>query len=143
MSDGVGGFDLAPALEVAAREDEGQVVHIHDQLGEPLYYENGSGKKPVTITVVGTYSKRYRASLDQQQGKQFKRRRFDPEDARKDTLEILSRCVLAWEGVYNQGQPLEFNRKNVLDVLAVPFVREQVEVAMGDHAGFFKTSSPG
>jgi hypothetical protein len=49
------GFDLDAVEHVAKREDEGNVIHLRDHVGALMYYMDGDDKKPVTITMAGTY----------------------------------------------------------------------------------------
>jgi len=52
------GLDLAGAPDVAEREEQGVTVTLIDDTGEAMM----EGGLPVTMTVVGTYSKTYRTA---------------------------------------------------------------------------------
>ena len=133
------GFDLNSEKAAVAREDEGIVVHITNSKGEPMHFGDG---QPVTVTVAGTYSKRYRDAERERVDRRFKGRQPNIETIRRDALEITADCVLAWSGFFDNGKPLDCIRSNVVKVLdGVPWVREQVEKAMEDHAGFSRASS--
>lgn len=136
----MGGFDLGHAKAVADREDVGQVVHLKDESGEPLYVDEAR-TEPVTVTVVGTYSSRYRRALDGKLDRQARNRRADPESVKQDSLEVIADCVIAWAGIVNGGVPLDCKRVNVLKLLDVVWIKEQITAAMEDHAGFFRASS--
>ena len=138
------GFDLSKANKVSEREDAGSVVQIMDETGEPLFYGEGNDK-PVTITVAGEFSRVYRRAEDAIRGQQLKRRgNLTPQELRRQSIELLSRCVLAWEGFENAGQPLDCTRENVSAVLSsAEWIRKQVDQATTDHSAPFGKPSQG
>ena len=132
-------FDLSAEKSKVEREDEGIVVTINDERGETMHFGDG---QPVTVRVVGTYSKKYRDAERLRVDRRFKRGGVDPDVIRKEALELTAECVLEWSGFFDAGKPLDCTRANVVRVLdAVPWVRQQVEVAMEDHAGFSRAPS--
>jgi hypothetical protein len=134
------GFDLGAATPIIEREDEGQCVRITGVDGSELTFGDG---EPVTMTVSGTYSKRYRKARNAQI-RQMRSRRSQPslEDIERDAVALHAECVSAWAGFFEAGKPLDCTKANVLRVLeAAPWIHEQVVVAMEDHAGFFANSS--
>ena len=135
-------MDISLGKDVAAREDEGTVVHLKDAAGELAYYGD-KNDQPVTMTVVGTYSTRYRRALDAQRDRAIKRRGANVDGATvgRDATDLLASCVIAWEGIESNGAPLPFSKANVAAVLdACPWIREDVERASNDHAAFFSRS---
>lgn len=131
------GFDLGSAPSVAEREDEGAVVHVRSETGERLY----DGDVPVTITVAGTYSTRYKAATLAQRNRALKTRQadFDAERLDENALAIMSACVISWQGFRAGDVPLAPTPQNVRAVFErAPWIREQVEAAMTDHAAFFR-----
>jgi len=136
------GLDITKAAEAAKVEDEGQVVHVRDRDGEPLYTDE---QQPVTITVAGTYSGKYRQAANRQRDRLVKMRRakLSGELIEQQQLELMAACVLDWHGFTVDGKPVPCNVENAKQLLAsVPWVREQVEEAMNDHEGFSRSSSP-
>lgn len=134
------GFDLTATGQVIEQEEAGRVVHVYDVTGEPMYH----GEDPVTVTVVGTYSKRYRDALEVKRDKRLvsARGKPDADSIREDALDVTATCVIGWHGFFDDGEPMLCNKGNVLRVLkAAPWVREQIEQAMEDHAGFSASSS--
>lgn len=121
---------------VAQREDEGTVVAIRDEAGEKMYQDDGV--TPVTITVVGTYSGRYRRLIEGNNDRAWKRAgRMDAEESRKASLETIAGCILAWDGFTSGGQPFPLTKANACLLLdQCPWIREQVEKAMTDHSLF-------
>lgn len=139
-----GGFDLGAVASVEADEDAGQVVEIQDRDYAPLYFTNGSGEKqPVSITVAGTYSRRYRNAKNVQATRTLNRRntQLTGEMLDANQLELTIACVIDWAGFFDAGKQIECSRENVAKTLTrAPWIRDQVEVAMGDHAGFMRES---
>jgi hypothetical protein len=132
--------EIGNAKSVAEREDEGTPVHIRNEAGE-LQYEND---KPVTITVAGSYSKTYRKATEAQRDKSLKQRRSVPtgEQLSRQALEILASCIVSWEGFTSQGKPFGYSKENAIALLdSAPWIREQCEEALYDHASFFPKAS--
>jgi hypothetical protein len=128
-------------LKTAAAEDEGTLVAIRDASGEPELQPNGD---PVTITVAGTYSSRYRRAMDNQRERLLKQRRtsLTGEGLNRQQLELIAASIIEWEGFTAEGQPYPFTKENAIALLDnAPWIREQVEEAMGDHAAFFPKAS--
>jgi hypothetical protein len=133
------GFDLGTAATRAAKEDEGQDLHVRDVDGQP--YTNPA----FTIRVAGTYSKVYRDMVNVQRDHLLRQRRtqLTGEALSRQQLDLTAACILSWEGLTDNGQPVPHSRENAVRLLtAAPWIREQVEEAMADHAGFFGNSSP-
>lgn len=131
------GFDLSTAKTTAEREDEGQWVIIRDPQGEVMEYD---GEKQVRILVAGSYSHHYRKAQDAQRNRLIKQRRtsLTGDAVKQQQLELTAACVLAWEGVFDGGKPLDCTRESAARLLdACPWVARQVEEAMEDHAAFF------
>lgn len=138
------GFEISNSKSVAEREDEGTVVHIADAVGEKMFYGEGDEKKPVTITVAGTYSATYRRATDAQRERMMKQRRaaLTGEQLAKQQLALVASCVLAWGGFVNNDKPFPATKENAMLLFdQAPWIREQVEEAMNDHQAFFPSSS--
>jgi hypothetical protein len=134
-------MDITDAQAQAAQEDQGQTIEIRTAAGEPELHDG----TPVTITVVGLYSDTYRRIYDRQREQIFKRgrRALTGEALRRQQIELVAACIRDWHGFTNGGLPFPYTKDNAVALLnAVPWIREQVEEAMGDHAGFFKSALP-
>lgn len=134
-------MDVTQAATTAEREDAGIVVHV-EEADHTLAQENG---KPVTITVAGTYSTRYRKAFEAQRRRIFGRvrRRPDADDAYRQALELVAACVISWEGFTNNGQPYPCTPANAVALFEqAPWILRQVEDAMEDHERFFRPGSP-
>lgn len=138
------GLNISNTRTIAEREDEGTTVHVRGADSEQLYFQDGAERKPVTLLVAGTYSKIYRRTIDSQREKLLKQRRssLSSEQIARQQLEAIAACILGWEGIFNGDQALPLNKENAITLLeSAPWVREQVEEAMNDHAAFFTNSS--
>lgn len=134
-------FDISKAQEALAAEDEGIAVEIRDNSGEVALCPDGS---PVTITVVGSYSKRCGDAREALQKRMAALKVRKPSRAQSEQHQawFVADCVLDWHGITDDGKPFVFTRDNAIDLfLRLPFVREQVEAAMVDHAAFFSKRS--
>lgn len=135
------GIELSSKQDVAKREDEGSTIHLRDEMQEP-WIEDG---KPVTITVAGMYSTRYRRA-ESASGRRFQkqmRAQGGDFDMRAYNEDVAAQCVLAWSGFTDSGQPVEPTRDLVLRLFAaMPWVYPQVSAAMENHAAFFGKGSP-
>ncbi len=136
-----GGLNLGAAQAVAEREDEGRVIEIMDAMGEPLVYMDGDTEKPVWSRVAGSYSKTYRRAVERQRRQALGRRRgrMTSEELTANQIELEAACVLEWGGVIeDDGKVVEHNTENVTSMLAgITWYREQIQIAIEDHAGFF------
>lgn len=128
-------FDLGKAAEVAVREDEGRTVGLVDETGAPM--------DGVTVTVVGSYSKRYREAVDARANRKFRLGKVPtPAEVRAETLHLYADCVTGWAGFEKNGQPHTCTREHVVEVFEkAPWIYEQVAQAVEDHAGFSRASS--
>ena len=124
--------------DVAEREDAGIIIPLRNERGEKEY--QGDGKTPVTMLVAGTYSSRYRRALEASRDQALKQRTVDGDQLEQRSLAVVAACVIGWEGLETDDHtPIPFSKANALDILAAcPWIREQVEAAMNDHAAFFR-----
>lgn len=136
------GFDLSTAPDLGAIEDEGVVLELRDEHDEPMTY--GADKKPVTITVCGTYSTTYLNVIKEQKrrfGKKLGRGGNISDITEGHDIEAMVACVKAWEGFTANGSAFPCTKANVTAVLTsskAQHIRTQVERVMGDHERFFK-----
>ena len=129
---------------VEEREDEGVELHVRDEAGEKLYADTPSGKIPVVITVAGTYSKTYRRAAEANRDRAAKSRRMDGDAMERQGLELVAKCILGWKGFFTDDactQLYALTKQNAIALLqGAPWIREQVEAAMMDHASFLRTA---
>jgi hypothetical protein len=131
-------MEIRNSKPIRDREEEGTVINVRDVSGEI--------QEGVTITVVGTYSQTYRKAVNANRDKVLKERRsaLDGDAIDSRTLETAAKCIKGWTGFTADGQPFPYNKENAIALLTeAPWIREQVEEAMNDHASFFpKASAP-
>ena len=130
-------LDLNVAATEASHEDDGQTLTLEDREGQPY-------DPPATIVVAGSYSKHCRtaeARFDRELARSGRRKL--PEDfTLQRRIQVAAACILSWDGIVADGAVVPCTRENAIALLScAPWVREQVEEAMNDHAGFSKTAS--
>lgn len=115
------------------------VVLNHPATGEPL---------DATITVAGVDSKRFRKAKhevdNRRLGTMVRRGKANltAEQLDEESLAILVLCTLGWKNVSWDDKPLECTPENVRMLYTkLPWVREQVDRAMGDRERFLKQSA--
>jgi hypothetical protein len=63
-----------------------------------------------------------------------------PEEVEQDGLELLAKCTRSWSGVVIEGKDIEFSYDNAVMVYErFPWIKEQVDTAIGDRANFIKS----
>ena len=126
--------DLAQFDTLAQAQEEGIDV--------PIKAPDGSDTD-IVIRVAGTDSARVRKARQKIADKYLRDRRrkaLSSEELDERDLQLLSQAVISWTGVEFNGQALECTVENVDMVLRrLPFIREQVDAAVGDRAGFMKS----
>jgi hypothetical protein len=124
-------LEISTSKNVAEREEEGITIDIKDASGE---------KEPgVQITVAGTYSATYRKAQSQNRDKFLKQRGgLDGDTLETRSLELTAKCIKSWKGFTSDGKEFPCTKDNAIALLSgAPWIREQVEEAMNDHASFF------
>lgn len=101
-------------------------------------------KSPITIKLLGTDSKAYR-----NKNRDFQRKRIakmtksrsktiDYTVSDEDACELLAECTIGWSGIIVEGKPLEFSKEAAENLyFEFSWIREQVDVFIGDRANFF------
>lgn len=143
------GFNLKDAATQSAAEDQGTVVPLKDVHGLPMFYGPEDALKPVTVTVAGTYSERFRKAERAFIEGMGRSRDVSGLSASLDRRgEILAAgCVVAWDGIFEDATettPIPATAENAATIFrSARWVFEQVWAAMNDHARFFpKPSTP-
>ncbi len=134
------GIDVLAAKAVAEREEEGTPVHIKDEASEPQY----EGEKPVTITVVGSFSTTFRKAEAREMERQLKHRqnKLSADLVQKRRVALAAAACTGWQGFTLGDQPFPFSRDNAVMLFeAAPWILAQVEEARDDHEGFSGSAS--
>lgn len=103
---------------------------------------NGDGSE-MTITVHGPYSKKYKAIAHAQQNRRLQKAQrtggklnLSAEEIEAAALELLIKCVDGWSITLGGEQP-DCTEGKVREVFTeLPWVREQVDAALGDAQAF-------
>lgn len=103
---------------------------------------NGDGSE-MTITVHGPYSKKYKAISHAQQNRRLQKAQrtggklnLSAEEIEGAALELLIKCVDGWNITLSGEQP-DCTEAKVREVFTeLPWVREQVDTALGDAQAF-------
>jgi len=138
------GFDIAEAQQVAEQEDLGTPVPVKDVTGNERTYRAADGTvKQVVIWMAGLHSRRYRRKREQQKNRKMKRNTLTEGKFHDDTLELAAACAIRWDGIRFNGQPVECNEHNALQLFkAASWVLDDCVEAMEDPALFFGSASP-
>jgi hypothetical protein len=131
---------------VSAAAEDGAVLELKDPAGEPILKDDGS---PVTITLAGTESKKWKKARNAVGDRYLKNanpRNSSPvrtmDEALSDQAFQLASVTLAWDGVIVDGQELPCTHDNAKKIyLQYDWVREQVDLFVGERRNFWKASS--
>lgn len=111
----------------------------------PILFDDGT---PMTITMNGLYSEKYRSEQDAQQAVRLKRVQasggkvtITPEEMREDRLNFVVSMVDSWD-IQLDGSKPKCTPAVIRDVFArLPFIYEQCDRALEDGQSFLETSS--
>lgn len=139
----VTGFDISEQKELAKKEDEGITLHLEGVDGKPMFFRNSVGEVvPVTITVAGSNSDRFKDIENRIRKRKLKPRQLTGDTLHNDQIEKAAYCTLRWEGILDKGNPVRCDHANALALYKhLPFVLRQVIEAMDDHESFFSNGS--
>ena len=127
-------FDFTK-LDFATKAEEGAVMQVKNPLtGEAL---------GATITLIGTDSKAFRDLAKQRATAALKRTKEEQEnyDSDDEMSVMLSKCTLAWLGVEEGVEAVEFSQENALMMYRkYRWLRDQVDQFIGDRANFLPSA---
>lgn len=137
-------FNL-PGMDTRTLSEAGVQMQVKSLQGDILKGKDG---QPVTLTLLGPDSDKYRAMTRAQVRKRFSR--MSASDAAKDTfaedeadaLEILVACTVDWSGILTtKGEPIPCTPETVRALYSgFPVIRDQADVFMASRANFTKAS---
>ncbi len=65
------------------------------------------------------------------------------DDSDKEGIALLAACTTGWENMLLEGKQVPFSRKAAIDIYTrFPWIKEQIDNAVGDRALFMKASQP-
>jgi len=126
-------------LNLDKQAEAGAVMHLcHPVTDEPLMH----GGEAMTINLIGTESKQYRAKEREFQNKRLnqlargKKPQFGMSD--DEACELLSVCITGWGGIVEDGNAIEFSQRTAVALLTkFKWIRDQVDEFVGDRNNFF------
>ena len=133
------GFDLSATAGVEQAQDAGVTVHVEDASGKALFIDGDEGR-PVTITVAGVYSRRYRRAEEEVSRRVAKSR--GKISGRQAVIEKAAACTLSWDGIFHHRKAVDCTAENAERLYrADPSVLDQVAAAQHDAEGFTRRPS--
>jgi hypothetical protein len=133
------GIDLAN-IDTVKGSNEGFDVQI--------YHPGTNEDLGITITVLGKDSDEFQSVTRAQSKKRMARLNkggfraatiITPEEIEQDAISLLAACTKKWSGVVVEGNAIECTTANATMLYErFPWIREQVDVAIGDRANFIK-----
>jgi hypothetical protein len=121
--------------EASQKEDTPRPITIKDAIGD---------ETDVVFMIVGTLSKRYKKAQTRNRA-QWGRKAAGGDELDQQAREATAACVVSWNGIVDQdGAAVPCTPDNVAQLLdEMPWVREQLDGEIRDHAAFFtKRSTP-
>lgn len=116
-----------------------------------IYHPGTNEDLDVTINVLGKDSDEFQKVSRAQSKKRmaklskggFRNTSAIPlEEVEQDGIELLASCTRGWSGVVVDGKEVPFSKDAAVDVYTrFPWIREQVDAAIGDRANFIKGSA--
>lgn len=131
---------------VGAVKDTTTVTLYHPATNEDLL---NADKSPMTVTVHGPYSNRYKKALRDQQHSRMtaigrgraKSATLSPEELDAFSEALLIECIEDWKITLEGDKTLPFSAETAAEVFKeFPWVREQISAAMGDVGDFLEPS---
>jgi hypothetical protein len=127
--------DLADFANLSQVQDDGIDVNIlHPSTGEEL---------GIVIRVAGPDSARQKKAqyaVNNERLRMSRNKRPTAAELEADARRITAAAIISWEGVVENGNPVELTKDSAVDLLTrYPFIYEQLAAAAGDRAGFIKS----
>lgn len=130
-------------LDVSKAADKAATMHLVDPVeGGFLYADDDTQKKPMTIDLLGSDSKKFRAAVSKQQRKAARRGRGSPDLAQQErnAAELFAAVTTGWKNMLLGGQELEFSQENAMKLYVdYPWIRAQIDEFIADRGNYFKS----
>jgi hypothetical protein len=129
--------------DVGTVKDTTTITLYHPATGKDLLNADGT---PMTVTLHGPYSERYKSVLREQQQRRMtdmtrgsRNTTLDADEIEAMSRELILRCVETWSLTLEGDEKLAFSRETVDSVFVeFPWARDQVNAAMGNVADFLE-----
>lgn len=112
-----------------------------------IYHPGTNEDLGISITVLGKDSDEFQKISRQHSKKRmakitkggFRGATIPLEEIEQDALELLAAVTKAWKNVVVDGNDLPFTKENAVAIYErFPWIKEQVDVAIGDRSNFIK-----
>jgi hypothetical protein len=112
-----------------------------------IYHPGTNEDLGITINILGRDSDEFQKVSRQQQKKRmaklskggFRNANVPVEEIEQDAISLLAACTKSWNGVVIENKAIECNHDNAVMLYErFPWIKEQIDVAMGDRANFIK-----
>lgn len=132
-------------LDFSRTAEEGSWLAIeHPVTGEPLTTDG----KPVRMLLLGRDSAAYRKAAHKAQDARLRNagrsgglRNLSSESLEREGMRVLAACVVRWEGIVVDGEPLEFSPAAALELFdRFDWIRQQVDSFIEDRSNFLGES---
>lgn len=113
-----------------------------------IYHPATNEDLGIVITVIGKDSDEFQKITREQTKRRmqkatkggFRNVTIPVEELEEDSLKLLAACTKSWKGVVENGKAIECTKENAMAIYEkYPWIREQVDTAIGDRANFIKT----
>lgn len=128
-------------LKIGKPKETTEVILYHPVTSEVLTNEDGSN---MTITVHGPYSKKYKAIAHAQQNRRLAKAQrggkmtLSAEEIENSAMELLVQCVEDWTITLGGTKPKATEAKVREVFTQLPWVKDQVDAALGDTQAFLE-----
>lgn len=132
-------MDLS-SIDLAAAAGKPRTLHLRHPVEGHLLYDNGGKEedmtKPVTIDLLGSSSKQFKAALNRSLRDRTENRTID--DIERNSSRNLAALVVGWKNIGWSGEPLACNAANA-EMLFVerPWIRKQVDAFVANDQNFW------
>ena len=113
-----------------------------------IYHPATNEDLGITINVIGKDSDEFQKITREQTKRRmqkatkggFRNVTIPVEELEEDSLKLLAACTKSWKGVVENGKAIDCTKENAMAIYEkYPWIREQVDTAIGDRANFIKT----
>lgn len=133
------------STDTAAQSEKGAVMVVrHPATGEELRHDDGH---PMTITVAGMASRRYRRKSQEITNRRLgsNRMRGTAQQLENDSVELITACTISWD-IQLGGQVPPSEEAEYRKVYANPglrWLRDQVDNYIGEPGNFMEPTTEG
>lgn len=130
--------------DVGTIKETTEIRLYHPRTGDDI---PGPGGKPLSVTVHGPYSAKYKAFTRKQQQARLQSvtrqnrnaLNITAEEIERGAVDLIIACIESWNISFEGDKVLPLNEANIREVFERhPWVRDQIDMAMGNAADFLE-----